>query len=85
MGDVPPMFVRCSRIGERMSDRLDHLIEAANKSGLTIDFLEVITHGLSRQAFLKVIGNASSLPSYMKSIDSPYFFRSAKAPSRESR
>lgn len=71
--------------GVNMTDRLDELREGARASGLTIDFLEALTQGLSRQALRKVIGNASSLPSYMKSSDSPYLFRSARAPSSESR
>ncbi|TWI32765.1 hypothetical protein IQ24_02640 [Paracoccus sulfuroxidans] len=65
-------------------ERLSALIEAANASNLTIDLLEALTQGLSRQAFLRVMGNASSMPSYMKSSDSPYLARKAKAPSRES-
>lgn len=65
--------------------RLDELISCANETGLTIDFLEHLTHGLSRQAFLKVMGNASSMPSYMKSSDSPNVLRRASAPSRLSR
>ena len=64
--------------------RLDDLIDGAQASGFTIDFLEAITSGLSRQARLKVIGNASSMPSYMKSSDRPYVLRSASAPSTDS-
>lgn len=64
-------------------DRLDVLIEGARVSGFTIDFLYELTRDLDRQALRKVIGNASSMPSYMKSIDSPYTFRSAKAPSSD--
>jgi len=65
--------------------RTDDLIAAANATGLTIDLLELLTQGLSRQAFRKVIGNASSMPSYMKSSDSAYLLRIASAPSSESR
>lgn len=68
-----------------MRDRIDDLREAANASGLTIDLLDLLTQGLSRHAFLKVMGNASSIPSYMKSIDRPYLVRSAKAPSSDKR
>ena len=68
-----------------MSDRIERLIEAANKTGFTIDYLEAITADLSIHAERKVIGNASAMPSYMKSKDNPYVFRSAKAPSRERR
>lgn len=65
-------------------DRIDALVVAARESGLTIDLLECLTQGLSRQAFLKVMGNASSMPSYMKSKGSPYLLRKASAPSSES-
>jgi hypothetical protein len=64
--------------------KLDDLIAAARASGLTIDLLQALTHDLDCQAFLKVMGNASSLPSYMKSSGSLYFCRSAKAPSSDS-
>lgn len=66
-------------------ERIDALRYGARKSGFTIDFLDALTQGLSRQALLKVIGNASSLPSIMKSRESPYIFRSARAPSSDSR
>lgn len=62
-------------------ERIDDLREGARKSGFTIDFLEFLTHGLSRQALRKVMGNASSMPSYMKSSESPYLFRSTRAAS----
>ena len=81
----------CDAYGEaleqdmNMQDRLTLLRDGARDSGITIDFLEALTQGLSRQALRKVIGNASSMPSYMKSSDSPYLFRSARAPSSESR
>lgn len=65
-------------------DRIDDLKQAARMSGLTIDLLQHLTQGLSRQAFLSVMGNASSMPSYMKSNESPYLVRKAKAPSNES-
>lgn len=66
-------------------ERIDDLREGARQSGFTIDFLEALTQGLSRQALRKVIGNASSMPSYMKSSESPYLFRKASEPSSESR
>lgn len=77
---------RAGRMREYRSreERLELLIETARESGLTIDFLEWITQGLSRQAFLRVMGNASSFPSNMKSSDSPNVRRSAKAPSSDS-
>lgn len=50
-----------------------------------MDFLYLLTVGLSRQAFRKVMGNASSLPQYMKSSDNPYVSRNAKAPSSDKR
>lgn len=73
------------RNGSEETERIDELCAAANASGLTIDLLEALTHGLSRQAFLKVMGNASSLPSYMKSSETPYLLRIARAPSSDMR
>lgn len=70
--------------GVRMN-RIDMLREGAAASGLTMDFLEALTQGLSRQALRKVIGNASSMPSYMKSSDNPNLCRKASAPSSDSR
>lgn len=72
------------RKGNAMS-RIDLLRCAANDTGFTIDYLEALTAGLSRNAALKVIGNASSMPSYMKSSDNPYVFRNAIAPSIDTR
>lgn len=65
--------------------RLDILVEGARRSGFTIDYLDSLTLGLSRQALRRVIGNASSMPSIMKSSDNPYVRRSALAPSRDNR
>ena len=65
-------------------DRVDDMLAAAHASGLTVDLLEQLTQGLSRQAFRKVMGNASSMPSYMKSSDKPYLVRIVSAPSSES-
>lgn len=65
--------------------RIDVLREGADASGYTIDFLDYLTEGLSLQAARKVIGNASSMPSNMKSSDNPYVRRRARAPSSESR
>lgn len=47
-------------------ERLDALIAAARESGLTIDLLDGMTRGLSRQAFRRVMGNISALPSCMR-------------------
>jgi len=66
-------------------DRIEEMKKAATASGLTIDLLHFLTQGLSRQAFLSVMGNASSMPSYMKSIDNPYFALRASAPSSDRR
>lgn len=66
-------------------ERIEALREGAIRSGLTIDFLDALTQGLSRQALLKVIGNASSMPSIMKSNERPYILRNARAPSSDSR
>lgn len=64
-------------------DKVAEMQKAAQESGLTLDLLEHLTQGLSRQAFLKVMGNASSIPSYMKSSDRLYLVRNAKAPSSD--
>lgn len=66
-------------------DRVEILIDGATKSGFTIDFLEALTQGLSNQALRRVIGNASAMPSYMKSKDNWYLLRRASAPSSERR
>lgn len=68
-----------------MTDKIDELRAAARESGFTIDALDWLTQDLSRQAFRKVMGRASSMPSYMKSSDSPYVLRSARAPSIDNR
>lgn len=65
---------------EDSHERLQILRAAAKETGFTIDFLDYLTSGLSRQAARKVIGNASSMPSMMKSIDNPYVRRSKRAP-----
>nr|WP_254695654.1 hypothetical protein [Leisingera sp. NJS204] len=65
--------------------RVDLLIEGARETGLTIDFLHDISIGLSNSALRKLIGNASSMPAYMKSSDSPNLARSNSAPSNETR
>lgn len=70
---------------DKFIDRTAELIDGARASGFTIDFLEALTQGLDSQALRKVIGNASSMPSYMKSSDNPYVFRSARAPSSDRR
>lgn len=67
------------------ADQIEALKAAARESGLTIDLLQLLTQGLSRQAFRRVMGNASSMPSYMKSIDKPYLVRRASAPSSDRR
>ena len=69
----------------RDDERLDALILAARDTGFTIDYLEALTASLSRQAVLSVIGNASAMPSYMKSSDNPYVRRKASAPSTDTR
>ncbi len=60
-------------------ERINLLRDAARESGLTIDFLDHLSRGLSSSAFRRFIGNASASPSYMKSSDSPYVFRKARA------
>ncbi len=67
------------------SARLELLLKASRETGFTVDYLELLTRGLSRSACLRLIGNASSMPSYMKSSDNPYVRRNASAPSIETR
>lgn len=63
-------------------DRVTVLREGAKATGFTIDYLDALSRGLSIQALRKLIGNASEMPSYMKSSDNPYVRRSARpAPS----
>jgi len=62
-----------------MSERIDILRQGADASGLTIDFLDDLTQGLSIQACRRVIGNASAMPSYKKSSDNPYVWRKDRA------
>lgn len=66
-------------------NRLDTLIRGARATGFTIDYLEALTAGLSIQACRKVIGNASAMPSYMKSSDNPYARRISSAPFNDRR
>ena len=66
-------------------ERMSLLIEGARQSGFTIDYLEALSRGLSLQAIRKLIANASSLPSIMKSSDSPYVRRRASAPTMDRR
>ena len=61
------------------------LKQGAHRCGLTMDYLDMLTQGLSRQAALRLIGNASSMPSNMKSSDNPYVTRNARAPSKDRR
>lgn len=65
--------------------RLDLLIEGARVSGFTVDALDYLSRGLSESALRMFIGNASSMPSYMKSSVGPYLLRSARAPSTDMR
>ena len=65
--------------------KVEMLRLGAQQSGFTMDFLQRLTQGLDCQACLRVIGNASSIPSYMKSNDNPYVWRNASAPSKERR
>lgn len=62
-------------------ERLDLIIDCARRTGLTIDYLDSLTSGLTLSCCLRVIGNASSIPSYMKSRDNPYIRRKVRAAS----
>lgn len=66
-------------------EKIEILIAAARETGFTIDYLEALTVGLSLQACRRVMGNASSMPSYMKSSDNPYVRRRHSAPSSDMR
>lgn len=63
-------------------ERIQMLREAARSTGLTIDTLDHLTMGFSSSAFRRFIGNASSMPSYMKSRDRPYLARNFRAADR---
>lgn len=85
MRDISKMFLLCSMPVVEMEakvtegERIEMLRQAAKESGFTMDFLDHLSMGLSNRAFRKFIGNVSSSPSYMKSKDSPYVFRKARA------
>lgn len=68
-----------------IENRLDLIRVCARESGFTIDYLEALTRGLSIQALRIVMGNASAMPSYMKSSDNPYVLRRQSAPSMDTR
>ena len=61
------------------------LIDAAQKSGQSLELLVYLTDGLGDRATAKLCGNAASLPIYMKSRLSPYFSDSTTATSTETR
>ena len=54
------------------SDRDSLLIEAARRSGQSLDLLVALSDGLSDKAVARLCGNAESLPRYKKSKLSPY-------------
>lgn len=64
--------------------RIDALMHLSRETGLTLDYWEWLTRGLDSQALRKLRGNASALPQYMKSSDSPYTRRSSSAPLSDS-
>ena len=65
---VPDAFWRCHVV----TDRLDMLIEARQKTGFTLDYLEWVTRGLDSQASCILLGNLSTLPpQYVKSSGTP--------------
>jgi hypothetical protein len=66
-------------------DPAQALTKAASESGLSADFLYELSRGLDSQAFLTLMGNASSLPSKIQSSVRPQRSRMASAPSSESR
>lgn len=64
-----------------MSDRRTAILRnGARSSGFTMDYLDWLSDGLSLQALERFIGNASSMPSNMKSSDNRYVRRRALAP-----
>ena len=56
---------------KHQSERLDLLIALRNGLGETVDYWADLTDGLSIQAVRKLKGNASALPQYKKSSDTP--------------
>lgn len=65
--------------------RIDRLIEEAEKTGFTVDYLEWLSRGLDRSSEAILFGNISTLPQYMKSSGNPYVSRSFRAPLSETR
>ena len=57
----------------RMTDekRVTILIDGAQKTAMTIDYLEFLSRGLCSHALRRLIDNASSMPAYKKSRDKP--------------
>ena len=62
-------------------ENLSILIEVAQTTGFSVDLLEFITRGLDDRAVAILLGNVSSLPTYMKSNDIPNRARIFNAPS----
>lgn len=61
-------------------ERIELMIAAAEQTNITIDFWDYLLEGLSSNDFRKVMSRASISPSYIKSNDRPYAFRSLRAP-----
>ncbi len=72
-------------LGDDEDYRLAILLCLADVFGRTLDYVEFVTRGLDVNALAILCGNASRLPQYMKSNDSPYASRRASAPSIEIR
>ncbi len=56
-------------------ERLDDLIAGADATGFTLDYLALLTDGLSLRALRRVIENAASLPAHCKVSNNPHVWR----------
>ena len=65
--------------------KLSLILEAADQSGFTVDFLLELSKGLNANAVAILLGNVSKLPKYMKSNEIPYLSLSRIAPSSDTR
>lgn len=80
-GSVKPVIHKIWRCSPEQ-ERIDRLIRAADQSGFTVDYLELVTRGLPVRAEEIVLGNMAMLPRYMKSSDNPNVSHSFRAPLR---
>ncbi|WP_244271763.1 MULTISPECIES: hypothetical protein [unclassified Pseudovibrio] len=66
-------------------ERFQLLLKGAQSSPLSFDLLEALSRNMDMSSLAILVGNASMLPKYMKSIEIPYRSRSFIAPGIETR